>query len=52
MHCAIGNVLVALFGAWQFHSMCATHKPPVHHRMRYFGVELKGVTGAMAECLY
>src|SRR5262245_62093230 len=31
--------------------MRATHEPPVHHRMRHFGMELQRIAGTMSECL-
>src|SRR6185295_6820514 len=47
----VGDMLVALFGARQFHAMRATHEPAVHHCMRHFRVKLQLVTGTKAECL-
>src|SRR5262249_17960719 len=52
MDSTIGDVLVALLGTGQFHAVCASHQPTIHHRVRHFRVKLKCVTGTEPEGLH
>src|SRR5262245_42310050 len=51
VHRTVGDVLVALLGARQFHSMGAAHEPSVHHGVRDFRVELQRISRAKAKRL-
>ena len=47
----VGNVFVTLLRTRQFHAMCTTNEPSVHHGVSYFRMELESIAGARPEGL-